>query len=159
MECARSLPRSGLNAEISSRPINIPARQLQPPGIAFGERRTESAVRFLPPMNDGSLTSPRKDTGQWNMKDKKYYQPGYISEWAVINFTNERGIDQIMKDLTQCCNSRGIFSILDHRNIVHSSGRDFSSAWSRRSRGGRKASSSKDPICKPANCRGTHSDK
>lgn len=50
MECAKSLPRSGLNAEISPRPIKIPARELQPPGIAFGERRMESSVRsFSPP--------------------------------------------------------------------------------------------------------------
>lgn len=51
-----------------------------------------------------------QNNGQWNMKDKKYYQAGYISEWAVITFTNERGIEQIMKGLTECCHSRGTFS-------------------------------------------------
>lgn len=44
------------------------------------------------------------------MRDKKYFDPGYISEWAVINFTNERGIENIMKGLTECCQSRGTFS-------------------------------------------------
>lgn len=48
VECAKSLPRSGLNADISSRPMRIPARQLLPPDITFGERRTESAVRSPP---------------------------------------------------------------------------------------------------------------
>lgn len=46
------------------------------------------------------------------MRDKKYYQPGYVSEWAVINFTNERNIEQIMKGITECCHSRGSFSPL-----------------------------------------------
>jgi hypothetical protein len=41
------------------------------------------------------------------MRDKKYYQPGYISEWAVVDFTNERGIEQIVRGLVECCNSRG----------------------------------------------------
>jgi len=41
------------------------------------------------------------------MKDKKYYQPSHISEWAVINFANERDIEQIMRGLVECCHSRG----------------------------------------------------
>jgi len=44
------------------------------------------------------------------MKDKKYYQPGYISEWAVIDFAKERDIEQIMRGLVQCCDARGVFS-------------------------------------------------
>jgi hypothetical protein len=47
-ECAGSLPRSGLNAEISPRAMQIPARKLQIPGIAFGEKRKESTV--CPPL-------------------------------------------------------------------------------------------------------------
>lgn len=47
VECAQSLPRSGLNAEISPRPMKISARQLQPLQIAFGERRTGPTVRFF----------------------------------------------------------------------------------------------------------------
>ena len=43
------------------------------------------------------------------MKDKKYYQPGYISEWAVIDFANEREIEQIMRGLVECCHTRGAF--------------------------------------------------
>ena len=43
------------------------------------------------------------------MRDKKYYQPGYISEWAVINFTTERDIERIMKGLVECCHTRGTF--------------------------------------------------
>ncbi|KAF9781277.1 Piwi domain-containing protein [Thelephora terrestris] len=91
-ECAGSLPRSGLNAEISTRAMQIPARKLQIPGIAFGEAKKEST-----------------NNGQWNMRDKKYYQPGYISEWAVINFTNENNLGPMIKGLTECCQSRGMF--------------------------------------------------
>lgn len=47
-ECAASLPRSGLNAEINPRPAQIPARKLPPLGITFGQGRIESSVRFLP---------------------------------------------------------------------------------------------------------------
>jgi len=43
-ECAGSLPRSGLNAEISSRPIQILARKLPSLGITFGGGRTEATV-------------------------------------------------------------------------------------------------------------------
>lgn len=50
------------------------------------------------------------------MRDKKYYQPGYISEWVVINYTNERGVEQMMKGLVECCNTRGISPLLDHVN-------------------------------------------
>jgi len=44
------------------------------------------------------------------MRDKKYYQPGYISEWVVINVANERGIEHTMSDLVECCHTRGTFS-------------------------------------------------
>ena len=50
-----------------------------------------------------------QNDGKWNMKDKKYYEPGYISEWLVINFAREGGIENIMKGLTECCASRGTF--------------------------------------------------
>jgi hypothetical protein len=43
-ECAGSLPRSGLNAEISSRPIQISARKLPSLGITFGGGKTEPTV-------------------------------------------------------------------------------------------------------------------
>ena len=43
-ECAGSLPRSGLNAEISTDPIQISARKLPSLGITFGEGRTEGTV-------------------------------------------------------------------------------------------------------------------
>ena len=47
-ECAGSLPRSGLNAEISSRPIQISARKLPSIGITFGGGRTEPTVGYPP---------------------------------------------------------------------------------------------------------------
>ena len=46
-ECAGSLPRSGLNAEISTRSMQIPARKLPSLGIAFGEGKTDPTVRRL----------------------------------------------------------------------------------------------------------------
>jgi hypothetical protein len=73
-------------------------------------RRKDGARGRLPALgNDKYLTYTLQNSGQWNMKDKKYYQPGYISEWVVINFTNERGIEQIMRGLVECCNARGTF--------------------------------------------------
>ena len=48
MECAGSLPRSGLNAEINPIPIQIPARRLPLPDIVFGDMRTEALVVHLP---------------------------------------------------------------------------------------------------------------
>lgn len=90
-ECAGSMSRYGLQPGIGTDPIQIAARKLEPPGITFGGGRSE-------PTNNG----------QWNMRDKKFYQAGYISEWAVINFTNEKGIDYIIKGLTECCHNRGI---------------------------------------------------
>ena len=44
-ECAGSLPRSGLNAEISPRSMQILARKLPSIGITFGEGKTEPTVR------------------------------------------------------------------------------------------------------------------
>jgi hypothetical protein len=55
VECAGTMPRSGLNSEISPRPMDIAARRLPPLGITFGENRTESAVRFLSPEVDRAL--------------------------------------------------------------------------------------------------------
>lgn len=45
-ECAGSLPRSGLNAEITPFPINIPARKLPSPAIEFGGGRMEPVVGY-----------------------------------------------------------------------------------------------------------------
>lgn len=47
------------------------------------------------------------------MRDKKYFRAGYISEWVVINFTDERGLDQIMRGLARCCSDRGTLSLPD----------------------------------------------
>jgi len=44
-ECAGNLPRSGLNAEISPRSMQITARKLPSLGITFGEGKTEPMVR------------------------------------------------------------------------------------------------------------------
>jgi len=69
------------------------------------------------------------------MRDKKYYQPGYISEWAVINFTNERDIGQIMKGLVDCCQTRGAFSSPKPRQLALRFRRNVSQAWNRRNKG------------------------
>lgn len=57
-ECAGNLPRSGLNAEISPRSMQIPARKLPSLGITFGEGRSEPTVRRSPLTSGGSFTCP-----------------------------------------------------------------------------------------------------
>jgi len=69
------------------------------------------------------------------MRDKKYYQPGYISEWAVINFTNERNIEKIVGDLVRCCHDRGTFSPPKPRERPRRFRRNASQTWNRRKDG------------------------
>ena len=88
------------------------------PGLLSGKTERNQAYAFCI-YEIGASHFARQNAGQWNMKDKKYFQPGRISEWTVINFTNERGIDQMLKGLAECCHNRGTPSPPpDHRNVI-----------------------------------------
>lgn len=104
---------------------------------------------FPVPMGETKSSRVLQNTGQWNMRDKKYYQPGYVSEWVVINFANEKGIEQIVKGLVECCHARGTFFVPQLCERPRRFCRNCSPTWGWRSNGNRETPPAKDYSWEP----------
>jgi len=93
MEYAQSEAMLNAGMQVSSSPISITGRQLQPPKIGFGERDIQP--------NDGA----------WNLINQQLNQAGILKAWVVLSFSDSITQDianQFARHMENACRTLGM---------------------------------------------------
>lgn len=98
---------------ISSNPVSVSGRILDPPNLTYG---TGQVVRAFAIRLDRVLINlKRPKDGAWNVVGQKLHTPKDITCWALVNFCPSiEPQKKLLQDLMKCCSTLGRNSLFHH---------------------------------------------